>query len=61
MAAGLNLGLQGNRMFLMSSLLVLVMVGAIALIIDISRPYQGATHISPDPLIWTLDSIQPAP
>jgi hypothetical protein len=61
MAAGLSLGFHGNRMFLMSSLLVLVMVGAIALIIDISRPYQGATHISPDPLIWTLDSIQPAP
>ncbi len=61
MATGLNLGLLGNRMFLMSSLLVLVLAGAILMIADISRPHLGATNVSPNPLIWTLSTIQSAP
>lgn len=60
-ATGLNLGWRGNRMFLMSSILVLILAGSIFMISDISRPYQGATNVSPNPLIWTLQSIQSAP
>lgn len=61
MATGLNLGLRGNRMYVMSSLLALMIVSAILLIADISRPYQGATKVSANPLIWTLSSIQSEP
>ena len=54
-------GTLGNRLLVMTSLMVLMFTGAIVLIADISRPYQGQVRISPEPLIWTLDSIRPAP
>jgi len=46
---------------LMSTLLLLMFTGAIVLVADISLPYQGYIKVSSDPLVWTLDSIQPAP
>ena len=60
-AVGIYLGTLGNRLLVMTSLMVLMFTGAIVLIADISRPYQGQVRISPEPLIWTLDSIRPAP
>jgi hypothetical protein len=61
MAVGLYLGTLGNRMLVMSTLLVFMFTGAVVLISDLSRPYEGQIRVSPDPLIWTLDSFQPAP
>lgn len=61
LAAGVNFGLLGNRMLVMTSLLVLIFTGAVVLIADISRPHQGIIRVSPEPLIWTLNSIQPTP
>jgi len=58
---GVYLGSLGNRMLVMTSLLPLVFTGAVVLIADISRPYQGNIRVSHDPLIWTPGSIQPAP
>lgn len=61
MATGLNLGSLGNRMRVLTSLLLIVFTGAVVLIADLSRPYVGGIKVSPEPLIWTLGSIQPAP
>jgi hypothetical protein len=56
-ALGYQLGLGGHRFPLLSTLLVLMWVGGMLLIIDLSRPREG--HIKPDarPLIWTLQGF----
>jgi hypothetical protein len=61
LAAGVYFGTLRDRMLLMSTLLLLMFTGAIVLVADISLPYQGYIKVSSDPLVWTLDSIQPAP
>lgn len=60
-ATGAYLGSLGNRMLVMSTLLLLMFTSAVVLVADISRPNMGHIKISPNPLIWTLNSIQPAP
>lgn len=59
-ASGVYFGSMRNRMLVISTLLLLTFTGAVVLIADVSRPYQGRIKVSPDPLIWTLGSIRPA-
>ena len=55
---GFHIGLVGTRLWIPSGLLVITVVGAVALISDLSRPYHGGINVSPDALQWVLDRMQ---
>lgn len=56
-ALGYQLGVGGYRFPLMSTLLIAMWVGGMLLIIDLSRPREGAIRVDAAPLVWTLQGF----
>jgi hypothetical protein len=56
-AVGFQFGLGGHRLPVMSTLLILMWVGGMLLIVDLSRPRTGTIRPDPKPLIWTLEGF----
>jgi len=56
-ALGYQSGLNGKRLFILSSLLLLMWCGGILLILDLSDPRRGDIEVDAAPLIWTIQSF----
>lgn len=53
-ALGYQMGLAGRRQLVLALLLLLMMSGAMAMIIDFNQPSSGFIHVNPAPLEWTI-------
>ena len=60
-AMGYQFGLHGHRQLGITALLLLTWTLSMSLVLDIDSPSRGSVRISPDPLIWTLESWGPSP
>jgi hypothetical protein len=56
-ALGYQMGLAGRRQLVLSLLLLLMISGAMAMIIDFNRPSDGFIHVNPAPLEWTIQGF----
>lgn len=56
-AIGYQFGLAGHRQLIMTSLLLLMWVGAMVLIVDFNRPRVGMLRVDAGPLEWTLQGF----
>jgi hypothetical protein len=53
---GYQFGINQKRQFATTCLLMLVWTLSIVLILDIDGARNGTVRVSPDPLIWTMES-----
>ena len=53
-----HIGMVGPRLWFISGVLVVTVVGAIGMVSDLSRPYHGAVNVSSNALQWTIDRIE---
>jgi hypothetical protein len=60
-ALGYQMGLAGRRQLVLALLLLLMVSGAIAMIIDFNQPSRGFIHVNPAPLEWTIQGFAPSP
>jgi hypothetical protein len=60
-ALGYQMGLAGRRQLVLSLLLLLMISGAMAMIIDFNRPSDGFIHVNPAPLEWTIQGFAASP
>jgi len=56
-ALGYQMGLGGRRQLVLALLLLLMVSGAMAMIIDFNRPSDGFIHVNPAPLVWTIQGF----
>jgi hypothetical protein len=56
-ALGYQMGLAGRRQLVLALLLLLMVSGAMAMIIDFNRPRDGFIHVNPAPLEWTIQGF----
>lgn len=56
-ALGYQLGRDGRRFPILSTLLIAMWVGGMLLIVDLSRPREGDITPDPRPLVWTLEGF----
>ncbi len=59
-AMGYQFGINRNRQIIVSALLLVTWTMTIVLVIDIDSPRAGGVRVDPSPLIWTLESWEPA-
>jgi hypothetical protein len=60
-ALGYQMGLAGRRQLVLALLLLLMVSGAMAMIIDFNQPSTGFIHVNPAPLEWTIQGFAPGP
>jgi hypothetical protein len=60
-ALGYQMGLAGRRQLMLALLLLLMVSGAMAMIIDFNQPSTGFIHVNPAPLEWTIQSFALSP
>src|SRR5271170_1110765 len=60
-ALGYQMGLAGSRQPVLALLLLLMVSGAMAMIIDFNQPSAGFIHVNPAPLEWTIQGFAPSP
>lgn len=53
-AMGYHFGASGSRQMVLTSLLLLMWAGGMALIADLNRPRIGGIRVDPAPLVWTV-------
>jgi len=58
---GYHLGTLGARQLVLSTLLILMWVGQLALLVDINRTGQGFVSVATDPLVWTVERFEQPP
>jgi hypothetical protein len=56
-ALGYQMGLAARRQLVLTLLLLLMLSGAMAMIVDFNRPYGGLIHVNPAPFEWTIRSF----
>jgi hypothetical protein len=60
-ALGYQMGLAGRRQLVLALLLLLMVSGGMAMIIDFNQPSAGFIHVNPAPLEWTIQGFAPSP
>jgi hypothetical protein len=60
-ALGYQMGLAGRRQLVLALLLLLMVSGAMAMIIDFNQPSAGFIHVNPAPLEWTIQGFAASP
>ena len=60
-ALGYQMGLTGRRQLVLALLLLLMVSGAMAVIVDFNRPSDGFIHVNPAPLEWTIAGFSHSP
>jgi len=60
-ALGYQMGLAGRRQLVLALLLLLMVSGAMAMIIDFNQPSAGFIHVNPAPLEWTIQGFATSP
>jgi hypothetical protein len=60
-ALGYQMGLAGRRQLALALLLLLMVSGAMAMIVDFNQPSTGFIHVNPAPLEWTIQGFAPSP
>jgi hypothetical protein len=58
-AMGYQFGIHGHRQLAVTMLLLATWTLALALVLDIDSAGQGSVRVSPDPMIWTMQSWGP--
>jgi hypothetical protein len=56
-AMGYHFGASGSRHLVLTSLLLVMWAGGMALIADLNRPRIGAIRVDPAPLVWTIKTF----
>jgi hypothetical protein len=56
-AMGYHFGASGSRHLVLTSLLLVMWAGGMALIADLNRPRIGAIRVDPAPLVWTVQEF----
>jgi hypothetical protein len=56
-AMGYHFGASGARHMVLTSLLLVMWAGGMALIADLNRPRTGTIRVDPAPLVWTVRSF----
>ena len=56
-ALGYQMGLGGQRHFVLTLLLLLMLSSGMGLIVDLSQPRHGFTRVDTEPLIWTIQGF----
>ena len=51
------MGLAGRRQLVLALLLLLMVAGAMAMIIDFNQPSNGFINVNPAPLEWTIQGF----
>ena len=57
-AMGYHFGASGSRHMVLTSLLLVMWAGGMALIADLNRPRIGAIRVDPAPLVWTVRNFE---
>jgi hypothetical protein len=57
-AMGYHFGASASRHLVLTSLLLVMWAGGMALIADLNRPRIGAIRVDPAPLVWTIQSSE---
>ena len=60
-ALGYQMGLAGRKQLVLALLLLLMMSGAMAMIVDFNQPSAGFIHVNSAPLKWTIQGFAPSP